>query len=105
MMKKCVCGHEMTAHAWKNQWVCHRCGRTRVLKESVSNADKIREVCAMNDTELVEFLLQFEGIDEMLGFCQCLSACTEITDQGGTVPKENCRQCLLAWLQLSVEEE
>ena len=31
--KKCVCGHPMTAAEWKNQWVCHRCGRTKVLHE------------------------------------------------------------------------
>lgn len=29
--KKCVCGHPMTVAEWKNQWVCHRCGRTRSL--------------------------------------------------------------------------
>lgn len=31
--KVCVCGHPMTATEWKNQWVCHRCGRTRPLYE------------------------------------------------------------------------
>lgn len=31
--KKCVCGHPMTAAEWKNQWVCHRCGRTKILHE------------------------------------------------------------------------
>lgn len=31
-MKKCVCGHEMTQHEWKGQWVCHRCGRTKKIK-------------------------------------------------------------------------
>lgn len=29
--KTCVCGHPMTATEWKNQWVCHRCGRTKPL--------------------------------------------------------------------------
>lgn len=24
----------MTAAEWKNQWVCHRCGRTKILHES-----------------------------------------------------------------------
>ena len=32
--KKCVYGHPMTAAEWKNQWVCHRCGRTKILHES-----------------------------------------------------------------------
>lgn len=31
--KKCVCGYPMTAAEWKNQWVCHRCGRTKPLHE------------------------------------------------------------------------
>ena len=31
-MKKCVCGHKMTKHEWKNQWVCHRCGRTKSIQ-------------------------------------------------------------------------
>lgn len=31
MQKKCVCGNLMTAAEWKNQWVCHRCGRTKPL--------------------------------------------------------------------------
>lgn len=32
-MKKCVCGHEMTKAEWKNQYVCHRCGRTKLIYE------------------------------------------------------------------------
>lgn len=28
-MKMCVCGSPMTFHEWKNEWVCHECGRTR----------------------------------------------------------------------------
>ena len=28
-IKRCVCGHLMTAATWKHQWVCHRCGRTK----------------------------------------------------------------------------
>lgn len=30
---KCICGHEMTEHRWKGQWVCHRCGRTNFIEE------------------------------------------------------------------------
>jgi hypothetical protein len=30
-MKKCICGTQMTCHEYKNQWVCHRCGRTRPI--------------------------------------------------------------------------
>jgi hypothetical protein len=43
----------MTRHDWKNQWVCHRCGRTKPIKEYATNADRIR---AMSDEELAEFL-------------------------------------------------
>lgn len=50
-MKKCVCGEEMTLAEWKNQWVCHRCGRTKPMRTTVTNADRIR---AMSDEELAE---------------------------------------------------
>lgn len=30
-IKRCICGHLMTAAEWKHQWVCHRCGRTKPL--------------------------------------------------------------------------
>ena len=54
-MKKCVCGEEMTPAEWKNQWVCHRCGRTKPMRTTVTNADRIR---SMSDEELAEFLYQ-----------------------------------------------
>lgn len=54
-MKKCVCGEEMTPADWKNQWVCHRCGRTKPMSTTLTNADRIR---AMDDVELAEFLYQ-----------------------------------------------
>ena len=50
-MKKCVCGEEMTPAEWKNQWVCHRCGRTKPMRTTVTNADRIR---SMSDEELNE---------------------------------------------------
>lgn len=31
--KACICGGYMIAAEWKNQWVCHRCGRTKPLRE------------------------------------------------------------------------
>ena len=34
--KTCVCGHPMTAAEWKNQWVCHRCGRTKPLHKTTT---------------------------------------------------------------------
>lgn len=36
MSKKCVCGHEMTRHDWKHEWVCHRCGRKKPIPENPS---------------------------------------------------------------------
>ena len=55
-MKKCVCGCEMTKHDWKNQWVCHRCGRTKSIEVFTTNADRIR---AMSDEELGLFLAEW----------------------------------------------
>ena len=68
--KTCVCGHPMTAHEWKNQWVCHRCGRTKPLKKWETNADRIR---AMSDEELAEYLVYhnpYSTIDHCLGWLQ-----------------------------------
>lgn len=59
-MKKCVCGEEMTPAEWKNQWVCHRCGRTKPMRTTVTNADRIR---VMSDEELAEFLWDFNLSD------------------------------------------
>ena len=61
MMKACVCGHPMTRHDWKNQWVCHRCGRTKPIKEYATNADRIR---AMSDEELAELLCGIQDDDD-----------------------------------------
>lgn len=36
MSEKCVCGHEMTPHDWKHEWVCHRCGRKKPFPEEPS---------------------------------------------------------------------
>lgn len=46
-MKKCVCGNEMTAHEWKNQWVCHRCGRTKFIKEGCEYCTKYYDTCGV----------------------------------------------------------
>ena len=52
-MKKCVCGNEMTPADWKNQWVCHRCGRTKPIFTTATNADRIR---SMTDEDLAKEL-------------------------------------------------
>lgn len=49
---ECVCGREMTRHDWKNQWVCHRCGRTKPIVENFTNAERLRD---MTDEELAQF--------------------------------------------------
>lgn len=51
-MEKCICGHEMTKASWKNEWVCHRCGRTEPIYISV--AEHIR---SMGNDELAEYLV------------------------------------------------
>ena len=60
-MMTCVCGHAMTRHDWKNQWVCHRCGRTRLIERYTTNAERIRE---MTDEELAEFLCGIHDDDD-----------------------------------------
>lgn len=49
-MEKCVCGHEMTKAEWKNQWVCHRCGRTKPINI------KFLENGEIQDTEIINAL-------------------------------------------------
>ena len=58
---ECVCKHEMARHDWKNQWVCHRCGRTKPIAQTQTNADRIR---AMNDEELAKILNAFTAYFE-----------------------------------------
>ena len=55
MDKKCICGHPMTAAEWKNQWVCHRCGRTKPLKNTMTNEEYIK---SMDTEDLAEWLVQ-----------------------------------------------
>lgn len=96
-MKNCVCGHEMTAHDWKNQWVCHRCGRTRPLKVGVTNADRIR---AMSDEELAELLYGIDG-----RYCHNDPECGKLLDLDEGIPEEKCKDCVLRWLQQPAEGE
>ena len=47
----CVCGREMTRHDWKNQFVCHRCGRTRPIKDRWTNAELLGHLLRSNEAE------------------------------------------------------
>ena len=67
-MNKCGCGHDMTFHEWKHQWVCHRCGRTKSIRVQ-TNADRIR---AMSDEELAAFI---EGESWMCGTYDSCDEC------------------------------
>ena len=55
MIKKCICGHEMTKAEWKHQWVCHRCGRTQFIYDDITNAEYIR---SLTNDEMAEWLVQ-----------------------------------------------
>lgn len=56
-MKKCICKNEMTAHEYKNQWVCHRCGRTEpIFDDSCEYCAEYEDPCeapmiAIEDSE------------------------------------------------------
>ena len=94
-MKKCVCGEEMTPAEWKNQWVCHRCGRTKPMRTTVTNADRIR---SMTDEELVELHYSSSA--------HCIADDPTVCDRhdfiGNLTP---CEQCYLKWLQQPAEED
>ena len=87
-MKKCVCGEEMTPAEWKNQWVCHRCGRTKPMRTTVTNADRIR---AMSDEELVEFI---KNIKVRAVFCKAVKDNDAFEEL-----------CSAEWLQQPAEED
>lgn len=89
-MKKCVCGHEMTRHDWKNQWVCHRCGRTKLIKETMTNAERIR---SMDNEELARFLLM-EVVNE-----KCYRICR------GSCTGNDCISGIVEWLDSQVQED
>lgn len=89
-MKKCVCGHEMTRHNWKHQWVCHRCGRTKVIDTPQTNADRI---CA-NKHELATTLHAVK-----LGYAPWCDYHCENEGENG------CDNCILNWLQQPAEVE
>lgn len=97
--KSCVCGHEMTKHEWKNQWVCHRCGRTKLVQEYMTNADRIRN---MSDEELAEAIIENMDCNDFCKhyceyynglYCEFNHVCTE----------EFAIKNALNWLQKEVE--
>ncbi len=61
--KNCVCGHPMTAHEWKHQWVCHRCGRTAPLVDDC--VDKTRIINKLRELEAIAYGYNING--EVLG--------------------------------------
>lgn len=77
---KCFCGNEMTRKDWKHQWVCHKCGRTKPLYESMTNADRIR---SMTDEELAKVIM-----------------CPYERDYRDC--KEGCWECCFKWLKSEV---
>lgn len=80
MSKKCACGREMVFKAWKHQWVCTRCGRTKYVDDAPTNADHIR---SMTDTELAEIIMCPRGF----------------AGPGIVCAGKTCRECALNWLR------
>lgn len=96
-MKKCVCGREMTRHDWKNQWVCHRCGRTKPIEVFTTNADRIR---AMSDEELAEWLVKKTAYQESaFSSPSYLNFLTELDDT-----KESAIKGTIEWLKQPVRD-
>lgn len=80
MSKKCACGREMVFKAWKHQWVCTRCGRTKYVDEAPSNADRIR---SMTDEELAVVVMCPREIGQRTIACS----------------GKSCQECALDWLR------
>ena len=98
-MKKCVCGEEMTPAEWKNQWVCHRCGRTKPMRTTVTNADRIR---AMSDEEIAEYVCH----NSFNTLCDIIcggegNAIATLKKAGGWAGKE----IVMKWLQQPAEDD
>lgn len=60
---------------------------------------------AMSIEEMADAMLEVSDIDETVPFCGNCTRCYEIMDAGELIPKEMCKQCLLAWLQSEVKVE
>lgn len=58
----CVCGHQMTRYDYKNKFVCCRCGRTRPILDTLTNAEFMINLLQENKAET---FLDFMG--ELLG--------------------------------------
>lgn len=89
-MKKCVCGNEMTRHDWKNQWVCHRCGRTKPIKETMTNAERIR---SMDNEDLARFLLMEVANNKCYMICR------------GSCTGNDCISGIMEWLDSAAQED
>lgn len=86
MSKKCACGRDMVFKAWKHQWVCTRCGRTKYVDEAPTNADNIR---SMTDEELAYIIM-----------CP-----KEISHSGVVCSGKTCQECALDWLSRPYSED
>ena len=64
-----------------------------------TNADRIR---AMSDEELADAILE-TCLREGMPFCKNKLQCSQILDNGKTIPDEMCKQCLIEWLQSESE--
>lgn len=53
-MKRCVCGTTMTKHEWKHQYVCHACGRTKLIDDS---RERLQELISdLSEDEVLDLI-------------------------------------------------
>lgn len=57
-MERCVCGTTMVKHEWKNQYVCHVCGRTKLIDDSHARLQEL--INELNDEEVESLIRQLE---------------------------------------------
>lgn len=70
----------------------------------ITNADRIR---AMSDEELAEKMMTHVNheIIDIVPFCKNFIECVEKLNADGVISDENCKKCLIEWLQSESEEQ
>ena len=72
------------------------------IKENKSRAGMFR---SMSDEEMADAIFSLGcEVTQKISFCRNLESCSEILDNGDSIPEEMCKQCLIEWLQSEVEE-
>ena len=68
-----------------------------------SIGDNIRRML-QTDEGLADFMLE-HNICDGIDFCKNTPECRDLADNGGALPDEWCRQCLIKWLKKEADRE